>query len=138
MEGLGLLGSTESASWHRGRQRCSQCFFSNVVFESVHFLFMLSEFESISVSAVRSRVVVAVCRRLHETETRGGRIAVPHGGFIKSLQASPLWKDPFRNPNVFLYLKVRVFYPPICARRYIPCRGIRCMAMGQRAPQSCC
>lgn len=31
---------------------------------------------------------------------------VPHGGFIKSLQTSPLWKDPFRNPNVFLYLKV--------------------------------
>lgn len=31
---------------------------------------------------------------------------VPHGGFIKSLHCSPLWKDPFRNPNVFLYLKV--------------------------------
>ena len=31
-----------------------------------------------------------------------------HGGFIKSLQKSPLWKDPFRNPNVFLYLTVRV------------------------------
>eukprot|EP00903_Cladosiphon_okamuranus_P017642 g16249.t1 len=29
---------------------------------------------------------------------------VPHGGFLKSLQTSPLWKDPFRNPNVFLYL----------------------------------
>lgn len=33
--------------------------------------------------------------------------SVPHGGFIKSLQTSPLWKDPFRNPNVFLYLMVR-------------------------------
>lgn len=40
----------------------------------------------------------------HEADTRSD--AIPHGGFIKSLQMSPLWKDPFRNPNVFLYLKV--------------------------------
>ncbi|CAM9656208.1 unnamed protein product [Ascophyllum nodosum] len=35
----------------------------------------------------------------------------PHGGFIKSLQASPLWKDPFRNRYVFLYLKAETENP---------------------------
>lgn len=38
---------------------------------------------------------------------------VPHGGFIKSLQTSPLWKDPFRNPTVFLYLKVTLAVLPL-------------------------
>ncbi|CAM9257500.1 unnamed protein product [Scytosiphon promiscuus] len=37
--------------------------------------------------------------------------ASPCGGFIKSLQTSPLWKDPFRNPNVFLYLKANTDNP---------------------------
>eukprot|EP00904_Undaria_pinnatifida_P005405 jgi/Undpi1/1995/HiC_scaffold_12.g05382.m1 len=43
---------------------------------------------------------------MHPTHGRPDADGVPHGSFIKSLQTSPLWKDPFRNPNVFLYLKV--------------------------------
>ena len=48
----------------------------------------------------------AVASAMHPTHGRPDADGVPHGSFIKSLQTSPLWKDPFRNPNVFLYLKV--------------------------------
>ncbi|CAM9285898.1 unnamed protein product [Ectocarpus sp. 6 AP-2014] len=43
--------------------------------------------------------------RLQRDASAARTHAVPYGGFIKSLETSPLWKDPFRNPNVFLYLK---------------------------------
>lgn len=45
-------------------------------------------------------------RMFYRLVTASSMDSVPHGGFIKSLQTSPLWKDPFRNPNVFLYLTV--------------------------------
>ena len=31
---------------------------------------------------------------------------VPDGGFIRHLKRDPRWRNPFLNPNVYLYLKV--------------------------------
>lgn len=59
---------------------------------------------SVPVILTHYSLIFAKTRLAAEPLNRWG--AIPHGGFIKSLQGSPLWKDPFRDPSVFLYLRV--------------------------------
>lgn len=56
--------------------------------------------------------VLSKSTSVHASGEEAGKMgSLLHGGFIKNLQTSPLWKDPFSNPNVFLYLKAEAENP---------------------------